>query len=76
MNNQYRKYTVYDEYREATHTVIAHAFSVAFDGTLIFTKRNTDTVGAFTVGALEAVTAFASGYWSKVEFIETVEAVG
>jgi hypothetical protein len=69
MDNIYRKYAVYDEYGKETHTVIAGAFSVGDGGTLIFKKRD-------VVGAYEAWIAFASGYWSRVEFIETVEAVG
>ena len=68
MNNQYRKYAVYDEYGKEAYTVIAHAFGIRDDSTLVFTKTHSNS--------FETVTAFASGYWSRVELIETVEAVG
>jgi len=69
MNNPYRKYTVCDEYGKVSHTVIAHAFDIRDSGTLVFKKRD-------AIGAYEAWIAFAAGYWSRVEFVETVEAVG
>lgn len=69
MNDTYRKYVVYDEYGKEAHTVIAHAFGVKDGGTLVFTKTRAN-------GGFEVVTAFAAGYWSRVEFVETVEAVG
>ena len=68
MNDTYRKYVVYDECSKETHIVIAHAFGIKDGGTLVFTK----TSGS----SFETVTAFAAGYWSRVELVETVEAVG
>ena len=68
MNNQYRKYAVYDEYGKEAHTVIAHAFSIRDGGALVFTKTHGNS--------FEIVTVFVAGYWSRVEFVETVEAVG
>jgi len=68
MNNQYRKYAVYDEYGKEAHIVIAHAFGIRDGGTLVFTKTSGNS--------FETVTAFAAGYWSRVEFVEIVEAVG
>ena len=68
MNNQYRKYAVYDEYGKEARTVIAHAFGIRDGGALVFTKTHGNS--------FETVTAFAAGYWSRVEFVETVEAVG
>ena len=68
MNNQYRKYAVYDEYSKEAHIVIAHAFGIRDGGTLIFTKTSGNS--------FETVTAFAAGYWSRVDFVEMVERVG
>jgi len=68
MNDTYNKYTVWDEYSKATHTVIAHRFYVNDDGTVVFTVTKEPLV--------DAVCAIAPGYWSRVEFVETVEAVG
>jgi len=68
MNNQYRKYKVYDEYGKEPYTVIADAFGIRDGGTLVFTKTNSNN--------FETITAVAAGYWSRVEFVETVEAVG
>jgi len=68
MNDTYRKYVVYDE-RGQRAAVIAHAFGIRDGGALVFTKTRVN-------GGFEAVTAFAAGYWSRVEFVEAVEAVG
>ena len=65
MDNIYRKYAVWDECSVLTHTVIAQSFGVNDNGVLIFLDAE-----------FNSVTAFAAGYWSRVEFVETIEAVG
>lgn len=67
MNDTYRKYAVYNEYGKEAHTVIAHAFSIRDGGTLVFTKTSGNS--------FETITAFAAGYWSKVELVELVETI-
>ena len=70
MNNQYRKYKVYDEYGKEPYTVIAHGLNIKGDGALEFISSGNNSP-CFYVS-----TAIAAGYWSRVELVETVEAVG
>jgi len=70
MNNPYRKYAVYDEYGKAAHTVIAHGLNIKGNGALEFVSSGSSSP------CFHVSTAFAAGYWSRVEFVETVEAMG
>ncbi len=70
MNNQYHKYAVYDEYGKVPRTVIAHGLNIKGDGTLEFISSGGGSP------CFHVSTAIAAGYWSRVELVETVEAVG
>jgi len=70
MNNQYRKYAVYDEYSKVPRTVIAHTLNIKGDGALEFASSGNGSP------CFHVSTAIAAGHWSRVELVETVEAVG
>lgn len=70
MNNQYRKYAVYDEYGKEAHIVIAQGLNIKGDGALEFISSGSCSP------CFHVSTAIAAGYWSRVEFVENVEAVG
>lgn len=70
MNNQYRKYKVHDAYGKESYTVIAHGLNIKGDGTLEFISFGSGSP------CFHVSTAIAAGCWSRVELVETVEAVG